>query len=107
VSGHTALVLDLERRTASVHGLGGVTVRAGSGVGGGRSAVIPAGSEVPLVTLDAIARDLAAGDRVDPAAAPGADRVHPAARLMPPPRPAPLRDATAELEGSFSHALTG
>ncbi len=46
VDGHTALVLDLDAGTASVLGLGTVTVRKD-----GRSTVFPAGSEVPIAGL--------------------------------------------------------
>ena len=56
VDSHTALVLDLERRTATVLGLGGVTVRAG-----GRSRVFPNGSEVPIDALAAAADEVRAG----------------------------------------------
>ncbi len=52
IDGHTALVLDLTAGTASVLGLGGVTVRAG-----GRSVVFPAGTTVAIDTL----REAAAG----------------------------------------------
>ena len=50
VDSHTALVLDLERRTAAVSGLGGVTVRVD-----GRSTVFPSGSEVDIDTLAEVA----------------------------------------------------
>jgi len=50
VDGHTALVLDLDARSASVIGLGAVTVRKE-----GRSAVFPAGSELPIAELVAAA----------------------------------------------------
>ncbi len=51
VDSHTALVLDLDRRTATVSGLGGVTVRVD-----GRSTVFPSGSEVSIDTLAEVAR---------------------------------------------------
>jgi hypothetical protein len=60
VDSHTALVLDLETRTASVSGLGGVTVRVA-----GRSAVFPGGREVPIEAFGEAARELAAGQAVD------------------------------------------
>jgi len=46
VDGHTALVLDLERRTARVAGLGSVTVRVD-----GRSAVFPRGTDTTFAAL--------------------------------------------------------
>lgn len=101
VDGHTALVLDLERRTAAVLGLGAATVRIG-----GRSVAFPSGSEVPIDALDEAARGLAAGrtvhvrrqlnERND--ARPGT----PGRRSRP---VAALRDAMAELEGTFVDAL--
>lgn len=100
VDGHTALVLDLDAGTASVTGLGGVTVRVA-----GRSTVLAAGSTVPIDALAAAARDLGAGgsgglEPVDEGAAEGAagsahgrwDR--------------PGRGAAGELEGAFLDALT-
>src|SRR5829696_2528739 len=60
VDSHTALVLDLETGSASVSGLGAATIRVA-----GRSAVFPTGSEVPIETLGAVARELATGDPVD------------------------------------------
>ncbi len=104
VDSHTALVLDLERRTATVSGLGGVTVRVD-----GRSAVFPAGSEIAIDALADAARALAAGAPPDVAAAantPGASR--PGVTPGRTPRSAePLRDEMADLEGSFFDALAG
>ena len=102
VDSHTALVLDLDRGTAAVAGLGGVTVRVD-----GRSSVIPSGSEVSIDALAAAARELAAGargaiatergavgsDRGDRAAAPAAGAGE------------PLRAEMADLEGAFIVAL--
>jgi len=99
VDSHTALVLDLDAGTAAVSGLGGATVRVG-----GRSAVFPSGSEVPIEALGEAASELAAGETVDvdrkyvaerPGAA-GGERAPVAASLL---------DAMAELEGSFVEAL--
>jgi len=104
VDSHTALVLDLDRRTAAISGLGGVTVRVD-----GRGTVFPSGSEVSIDTLAEVARSLASGQPVDigwePAAA-GPQRADPvggkASRGLE-----PLRDAMADLEGTFIHALGG
>jgi hypothetical protein len=99
VDGHTALVLDLDAGSATVSGLGGVTVRVA-----GRSAVFRSGSEVPIEAFGGAARELAAGQAVDvdrefggarPGIATGAGSR----------APAPLRDAMAELEGAFIEAL--
>lgn len=49
---HTALVIDLEQRTAEVRGNGGVTVRVD-----GASRVLPTGTTVPLEQLAAEARE--------------------------------------------------
>jgi len=57
VDGHTALILDLDAGTASVMGIGGVTVRAR-----GRIEVFSAGTTFPIDELRAAAARLAAGD---------------------------------------------
>jgi hypothetical protein len=101
VDGHTALVLDLERGTAAVFGLGGATVRVD-----GRSTVFPSGSEVSIDALGQAARQLAAGQPVDLGAetpTKGATRRGGAGGLAG----GPLRDEMAELEGTFIHALAG
>jgi cyanophycinase-like exopeptidase len=99
VDSHTALVLDLEAGTASVTGLGGVTVRVE-----GRSMVLPAGSEVPIAALADAAREMAAGGPVgiDPAArSAGTDAARSTgARAVVPPQ-----DSLADLEGTFVEAL--
>ncbi len=102
VDGHTALILDLERRTASVSGLGGVTVRVD-----GRSAVFPSGSSVDIDVLTEAARGLAAGETVSDALSLGSDGAG-GARIATgaAQRPAePLRDEVADLEGAFIAAL--
>jgi hypothetical protein len=104
VDGHTALILDLEAGTASVSGLGGVTVRVA-----GRSTVFPAGSALRIEELSGAARVLAAGPGERGADAAGAERDAgpepdgtPAAIGGPRPH---LRDEMAELEGAFIDAL--
>jgi hypothetical protein len=101
VDSHTALVLDLEAGIAMVTGLGGVTVRVG-----GRSAVFPGGSEVAVDAFGEAARELAAGLEVDVErefvrqdAAAAVIEGRPAAAALP------LRDAMADLEGTFIDAL--
>jgi len=104
VDSHTALVLDLDRRTATVSGLGGVTVRVD-----GRSAIFPSGSEVGIDALAEAAGALAAGARPDMAAgadAPGASRAGIGGGR--PRRVAePIGHEMADLEGTFFAALAG
>lgn len=118
VDGHTCLLLDLEAGTASVAGLGGVTVRSG-----GRSAVFPSGSELAIEALGAAARRLAegeaeaavTGDTEAATASGGADRWGGSARsggsVASRSGPGggraggPLADEVARLEGTFIAAL--
>ncbi len=102
VDSHTALMLDLERRTATVAGLGGVTVRVN-----GRGTVFPSGSEVGIEVLADVARDLAAGETVDIGWEPGAGVPRRPDRTggQAPRATESLRDEMAELEGAFIAAL--
>ncbi len=100
VDSHTALILDLDLRTATVAGLGGVTIRVD-----GRATVFPSGSQQSIDTFAAVARELAAGDTIaigwepsSAAVARDSDRTQAAAGT-------PLRDEMAELEGAFIAAL--
>jgi len=56
VDSHTALILDLDERTATVAGAGGATVRVQ-----GRSVVFPSGSAMPIDDLGVAARRLRSG----------------------------------------------
>jgi hypothetical protein len=94
VDGHTALVLDLDARTASVMGLGVVTVRKD-----GRSTVFPAGSAMAIGELMASASP--AGSSVPKIVPPDAD----AADIGVEPSPRPLREEVAELERVFNASL--
>lgn len=102
VDSHTALVFDLDRRTAAVLGLGGATIRVD-----GRSTVFPSGSEMGIETLAEVPRGLATGDTADIRWEPspsGSARPHRSVGQAP--RPAePLRDEMANMEGSFIAAL--
>ena len=95
VDGHTALVLDLDAGSASVSGLGTVTVRKD-----GRSTVFPAGSEMTIADMVAAAH----GNSSSPTAVSGS--VSPA---VPIPTAAAasglLRDEMARLEAVFSASL--
>ncbi len=98
VDSHTAIVIDLEDGSASVFGLGGVTVRVA-----GRSAFLPSGTTITLASLAETAESLAHGtapmvdaDRTTSAAAPtGADD-------SPDGMGGSLRDEVARLDGAFS-----
>ena len=104
IDSHTALVLDLDAETATVSGLGGVTVRVG-----GRSTVVPGGSEVRIEALAQAARALAVGEAPEIDAGAGATGAGDLARGSGPGSAAraaePLRDETADLEGAFFAAL--
>jgi cyanophycinase-like exopeptidase len=109
VDGHTALVLDLEDGTATVLGLGGVTVRVQ-----GRSRAIPAGRVVSIEALADIARELRAHEAAGTGAGLEADGEDETSALPDgasagsafAPRTAQPGDAGA-LEGSFSAAMAG
>ena len=96
VDGHTALVLDLDAGTASVFGLGAVTVRKD-----GRSTVFPAGSELTIGDLVAAAGEQGASGSV------AAVTSSPAAVAVVADAPAsmPLRDEVAKLEAIFAASL--
>ena len=102
VDSHTALVLDLDRRTAAISGLGGVTVRVD-----GRGTVFPSGSEVSIDTLADVARSLASGRPVDIGWEPGAAGLKPGDPVggQAPRGLEPLHHEMADLEGTFIHAL--
>ena len=107
VDGHTALVLDLDEGSASVLGLGAVTVRKD-----GRSTVFPAGSEVAIADLVAAAsgRGVAATGRgvaahgvaTQPARASVAS---PTSAAIDAPGSRTLREEVADLERIFETSL--
>jgi hypothetical protein len=101
VDSHTALILDLERRQATVAGLGGATVRVD-----GRATVFPSGSEVDIDTLAEAARGLAAGELLDIGWEPAGGGPSGGTNRSSVGIPAePLRDEMANLEGAFIAAL--
>ncbi len=95
VDGHTALVMDLDTGSASVLGLGTVTVRKD-----GRSTVFPAGSEMSIADLVAAA-SAAGGDTVaiQPPVAASVGVVAEASSSRP------LREEVANLERIFQTSL--
>jgi hypothetical protein len=97
VDGHTALVLDLDAGTASVLGLGTVTVRKE-----GRSAVFPAGSELSIADLVAASSMLASGSDAAVAPPPTATSVGALAEAS---TSRPLREEVAHLERIFERSL--
>jgi hypothetical protein len=95
VDGHTALVLDLDARSASVIGLGTVTVRKD-----GRSTVFPAGSELSIAELVAAAS--ASGSGATGAQPPTVTSV---GVLGEAPNSRPLREEVAHLERIFARSV--
>jgi hypothetical protein len=107
VDGHTALVLDLDARTAEVAGHGGVTVRVA-----GRSTVFPSGTSTTIDALGEAAVGLAAGGpgadgRVPAIGAAGAERMAAASTGASARTPVRLHNVVADLEGAFVAALAG
>ena len=103
VDSHTALILDLDRRMATVAGLGGVTVRVD-----GRGTVFPSGSEIGIDTIAEVAAGLETGEAVDIGWEP--DPGGPAGKVAgrgarASRRADPLPDEVAMLEGTVIHAL--
>jgi hypothetical protein len=99
---HTGVILDLDARTATVVGLGVLTVRAG-----GRSTTFESGSVVPIDELAATAEQLRSGGGAPSptdavlAAGSGALAPDPAAKSAE----SPLLTEIAEREAAFAGAL--
>ena len=104
VDSHTALLLDIDAGTATVTGLGGVTVRVG-----GRSTRFANGSAIAIEAIEKAARGLAAGqsaDTVRETALATADDGAPRGGGSRAGRPvATLRDDMISLEGAFVAGL--
>ena len=111
VDSHTALVLDLDDWTATVFGLGGVTIRVD-----GRSLTFGHGTETTIDALADAVRELRAarsgrssagrrtvGDGGDASDRPRAGESEPRAAGGT----GPVRDEVAELEGTFVASLGG
>jgi cyanophycinase-like exopeptidase len=99
VDGHTALVLDVDAGTASVLGLGTVTVRKN-----GRSTVFAAGSELPIADLIAAALETGSASAAGGTSAAGA-AASPVAGQVGESQPRPLREEVEELERVFNASL--
>ncbi|MGH9023592.1 MAG: hypothetical protein ACRDV9_10920 [Acidimicrobiia bacterium] len=100
VDEHTACLFDLDRRSATVTGLGGVTVRCRS-----RATVFPTGSTVPIANLLAAARGSSRGVRpTSSTAADEDDSAGPA--LAADGRTSPLPVESARLGAAFDQALS-
>jgi hypothetical protein len=102
VDGHTGLILDLDAESASVVGLGTVTVRKN-----GRSVVFPAGSVMPIGALVEAAAGRRRPDLATDQEARGARSAGASAAAEPAPLAAthPLRDEVASLERVFATSL--
>ena len=96
VDSHTALLLDFGARTATVLGLGGVTVRTR-----GRSEVLATGASVPLAWLSEAADRLRHGAPAPTRAAPGDPRAGEPGTAVS----APLLDEVHDLERRFEAAV--
>src|SRR3954464_11285628 len=99
VDSHTALILDLDTGSATVAGLGGVTVRVA-----GQSARIASGTQLPIAALADAARGLAEGRSVATVELDAA-RSRPVGGASSRPRPEPLPDEMRRLEGAFVASL--
>lgn len=104
VDSHTALVLDLERRLATVSGLGRVTVRVD-----GRSTGFPSGTELGIEALAGAARALAGSGSPGVENGSGTFGADGAGRSggQAPRAPEPLHHEMTDLEGMFLAALAG
>jgi len=98
VDSHTALVFDLEAGTASIAGLGGVTVRVR-----GRRARFAAGSSIAIAALADAARGLAAGQSTEAMRSAALTGAEARGALAKPA--GPMREEMQELEGAFIAAL--
>jgi hypothetical protein len=98
---HTALVIDLDAREATITGRGVVTVRRQ-----GESREFPAGERLGLDRLLAVARGERPGDSPGPRPAPIAeDEGVPPPETSPDPKRSPLLSEVARLEHAFEAAL--
>ena len=100
---HTVLMADLDAKTVTVSGRGGVTVRRR-----GKSQVFPAGTRLTIDQLHSAARGV--GDAVGhatPSAPAPADSSVPATTDAPSPTRSPLLTEVTRLEQAFEAAIAG
>ncbi len=101
VDSHTALLLDLDAGTATVTGLGGITVRVD-----GRSTLFAHGSTIGIDAIGEAARGLAAGQSAETVYEAAIATAEDGAQRRRGSRPtATLRDDMTHLEGTFIAAL--
>jgi len=96
VDEHTACIIDVGAATATVTGLGGVTVRAH-----GRSSFVEAGRTVTIACIIHLATSAASAG----APAPAGATAPPSARPAMSPARSPLLDEITHMEASFAAAL--
>jgi hypothetical protein len=100
---HTVLVADLDAKTVSVSGRGGLTVRRR-----GKSRVFPSGARLTLDSLLAAARGETDTARREPERAPAAaDADSPARGSESPSQRSPLLAEVTRLEQAFEAAIAG
>ena len=100
---HTVLVADLDAKTVSISGRGGVTIRRR-----GKSQVLPAGTRLTMDQLRSAARgEGAAASRGPERTAAAADADTEAASSPPGPKRSPLLTEVTRLEQAFEAAIAG
>lgn len=100
VDEHTAVVIDLDAKMATVHGAGGLTLRHRD-----QSAVVPAGQSIPLADLEAAVRGEAALHGGTVSGQPPTPRA-PAADVAEPAAGGPsLRALVGQLRSDFDSCL--
>jgi hypothetical protein len=99
---HTVLVADLDAKTVTVSGRGGLTVRRR-----GRSQVFPSGTKLGLGSLLGAARGEADATHRAPQHEPVAAADSPANDSEQPPKRSPLLSEVARLEQAFETAIAG
>jgi len=100
---HTVLVADLEAKTVTVSGRGGLTVRRR-----GKSQVFPAGAKLTLAELRAAARGEGESTRREPDRPPAAAEAGSSVSSgAPGPKRSPLLTEVSRLEQAFEAAIAG
>ena len=100
---HTVLVADLDAKTVSISGRGGVTIRRR-----GKSQVLPAGTRLTMDQLRSAARGEGAAASRGPERTPAAADADTEAASSPPgPKRSPLLTEVTRLEQAFEAAIAG